>query len=318
MYKAKWLKKNLDVACKVITSSTDKAIADRLEKSFRKELAAYAELSGPYILKTYGYAKEILPNGTKEFFLIMEYMSRGSLRSLLESDNKLSIRRKLEMACHVASGMRKLHAHNMIHRDIRPDNILVDKSYRAKIGDMGIAREYDPAQMMTRVGCQVFMPPEFYTKSYGQSLDVFTFGLTLNQLFTETIHQYGIDLRTFLPKAMRTTKSPVFEELIERCLRDNPTHRPSALEIETTLILYERAFSKLITLEYATSTNEEKDKAFLQFYGEFDPQAREELAKRFPPPPPVMNMMEADREGTPAVPLEVQKLLAMVFGKIEL
>jgi serine/threonine protein kinase len=265
-------------------------------------------------LKTYGYAEEILPNGTKEFFLIMEYMSRGSLRSLLESDEKLSIRRKLEMACHVASGMRKLHAHNMIHRDIRPDNILVDKSYRAKIGDMGIAREYDPAQMMTQIGCQKFMPPEFYTKSYDQSLDVFTFGLTLNQLFTETIHKYGIDLRTFRLKAARTAKSPVFDELIERCLRDNPTHRPSAIEIETTLTLYERAFSKLITLEYATSTREEKDRTFLQFYVEFDPQAREELGKRFPPVPPAQNTIESGNEDTPAIPLEIQKLLVMMFG----
>jgi serine/threonine protein kinase len=314
VYKAKWLTKNLDVACKLITTPANKTKAEHLEKSFRKELAAYAELSGPYILKTYGYAEELLPNGTKQFFLVMEYMERGSLRSLLESNEKLSIRRKLEMACHVASGMRKLHAHNMIHRDIRPDNILVDKSYRAKIGDMGIAREYDSEQLMTQIGCKNFMPPEFYNKDYDQSLDVFTFGLTLNQLFTETVHEYGMDVRTFRPKAKITRKSPVFEELIERCLRDNPTHRPSALEIETTLNLYERAFSKLITLRYITSTPEGKDKAFLQFYGEFDPQAREVLAKRFPPPPPTQNRMEPDDKDIPAIPPEIQKLLICMFG----
>jgi serine/threonine-protein kinase len=44
------------------------------------------------------------------------------------------------MAWHIASGMKKLHARHMIHRDIRPDNILVNDFYTAKIGDMGIAR----------------------------------------------------------------------------------------------------------------------------------------------------------------------------------
>jgi serine/threonine protein kinase len=207
----------------------------------------------------------------------------------------------------------------MIHRDIRPDNILVDKSYRAKLGDMGIAREYNSAQIMTQIGCQRFMPPEFYQKTYDQSLDVFTFGLTLNELFTETDHKTVLDLRTFRPKVVRNENSPVFEELIERCLRNDPTHRPSALEIETTLTLYRDAFSKLITLQYATSSREEKDKIFLQFYTEFDPQAREVLAKRFPLPPPLTpTTAEVDDEGNPNIPPALKELLMAMFGEIKL
>ncbi|CAF1496835.1 unnamed protein product [Rotaria sp. Silwood1] len=88
------------------------------------------------------------------------------------------------MVMNIASGMRKIHEHRMIHRDIRPDNILVNENYVAEIGDMGIARVIDPLNHHTQIGCASYMPPEFYHGTYDQKLDIFTFGLTLNELFT--------------------------------------------------------------------------------------------------------------------------------------
>ena len=114
------------------------------EKSFRQELAAYAELSSPYILKTYGFNIQELDDGTRKCMLVMEYMPRGSLKIVLRQKEQIPLRQKLEMACQIASGMRKLHAHRMIHRDIRPDNILIAENYTAKIGDMGLARVWSP------------------------------------------------------------------------------------------------------------------------------------------------------------------------------
>ena len=141
VYKAKWLSKNREVACKMIRVTPHQR---HLEESFRKELAAYAELSGAYILKTFGYGDRMLGNGAKECFLITELMHRSSLADVIHHrGEKISLRRKLSMACHVASGMRKLHAHTMIHRDIRPDNILVSNNFTAKIGDMGIAHIFN-------------------------------------------------------------------------------------------------------------------------------------------------------------------------------
>lgn len=78
---------------------------------------------GSYVLKTFGYGEKLLDTGMKECYLITEFMHRGSLANLIHHQKeKLSLRRKLSMACHIASGMRKLHAHTIIHRDIRPDN----------------------------------------------------------------------------------------------------------------------------------------------------------------------------------------------------
>ncbi|CAF3991105.1 unnamed protein product, partial [Rotaria sp. Silwood1] len=57
------------------------------------------------------------------------------------------------MVMNIASGMRRIHEHRMIHRDIRPDNILVNENYVAKIGDIRIARVIDPLNQQTQIGC---------------------------------------------------------------------------------------------------------------------------------------------------------------------
>ena len=236
-----------------------------LEKGFRKELAAYTELSGPNILRTYGYCVEKLPSGTERFTLVMEYMERGSLSRVIKDERKLSLRLKVEMACQIASGMRKLHAHQMIHRDIRPDNILIAHDYSAKIGDMGIARQWMPDEQLTMVGCFAYMPQEFYTGNYDPSLDIFTYALTINQLFTEVKHNFSMLTR----RITLEQTSPVFDNLIERCLHANFRERPSALEIELILRLYKEVFERYITkqrIQYAEMLLDDKNQLFINVY----------------------------------------------------
>ena len=256
--------------------------AERLEKSFLKELAAYAELSGAYILKTYGFTAS-RHGQNKRYMLIMEFMSRGSLANVIqEKGNKISLRRKLDMARNIASGMRKIHEHRMIHRDIRPDNILVNENYVAKIGDMGIARVVDPLNQHTQIGCQNYMPPEFHQGSYDQKLDIFTFGLTLNELFTSTKH-------TFQPfindKIAFQEKSPIFDDLIARCTAHDPKRRPAAIEIEKTLDLYSAGFNEIVFKKhpgYINLSTENKDEIFIAFYQKFHPPATNFIRKEFP------------------------------------
>ncbi|CAF0835710.1 unnamed protein product, partial [Didymodactylos carnosus] len=285
VYKAIWLSKKRTVACKVIIASATRSEA--LFNSFLKELAAYRELSGAYILKTFGYTQTKLAEGLNEYRLITEFMEKGSLQSLIDNaDNDLSIRRKLDMSCNIASGMRKIHEHNMIHRDIRPDNILVNDQLVAKIGDMGIARTVDTKDCHTQIGCQPFMPPEFFCgennkASYNQKLDIYTFGLTLNILFTNTQHKFQV----LSKQKILIKQSPVFWDLICRCTDDHPEQRPSAVELEKTLELYNIAFKQLVIQvdrSYVSLSTEDKNKKFMEFYESFDPQARKYIIKMFP------------------------------------
>lgn len=254
-----------------------------LEKSFLKEIAAYSELSGAYILKTYGFTAA-RQGQSKQYMLVMEYMSRGSLSTVIQDKgDKLSLRRRVDMARNIASGIRKIHEHGMIHRDIRPDNILVNENFVAKIGDMGIARVVDPLSQHTQVGCQSYMPPEFYKGKYNQKLDIFTFGLTLNELFTSTRHSF----QPFVDdKIAFQEKSPIFEDLIARCTAYDPKRRPAAVEIQKTLDLYSAGFNEIVFKKhpgYQNLSNSDKDEIFVAFYEQFHPPATEFIRKEFPP-----------------------------------
>ncbi|CAF1191142.1 unnamed protein product [Rotaria sordida] len=282
--KAKWLSKNRQVACKVIRVTPQRR---HLEESFRKELAAYVELSGAFILKTFGYGDRMLDNGVKECYLITELMHRGSLANVIHNrDEKISLRRKFSMACHIASGMRKLHAHTMIHRDIRPDNILVSSNFTAKIGDMGIAHIFNPDERHTLIGCLPFMPPEFHRGDgqYDQSLDVFTYGLTLNELFTEKIHRFNQSTK----HVQLIEQSPIFIDLILKCILDESTRRPTAIKLEHTLHKYRQAVDRHIKEKCPNYTNQTiatKDSIFIHFYNEYHQQEKAKPKAVFSPPP---------------------------------
>ena len=296
MCKAKWLSKNRQVACKVIEVSGVSSESAHLQQSFLHEIAAYRELSGPYILRTFAYATQELPASrirgrTSQFMILMELMGQGSLQNVLENQpNQLSLRRKLTMSRQIASGMRRIHEHGMVHRDIRPDNILLNEKYIAKIGDMGIARVLDPTGRQTQIGCTQFMPPEFFQGSSSnpvqcdEKLDIYTYGLTLNQLFTETMHDF--QLRSPLPLVTLRKESIVFfAEIISPCLNNNPKRRPAAREIETTLAMYEQAFGEtMLTDEYIKMDTEEKDRLFVEFYEKNRSGIQRLLREKLPPP----------------------------------
>ncbi|CAF3663703.1 unnamed protein product [Rotaria sp. Silwood1] len=220
-------------------------------------------------------------------------MHRGSLANVIcDRSEKISLRRKLSMACHIASGMQKLHAHCLIHRDIRPDNILVSNNYTAKIGDMGIAHVFNPDEKHTLMGCLPFMPPEFHRGNgqYDQSLDVFTYGLTLNELFSEKAHQFN----KVTKHIKLIEKSLIFADLITQCISDEPGRRPTAAELQDILYSFRRASDNYIQekhLNYASQTLMAKNNILVKFYNEYQKQKRpvEPKPAYIPPPRPPMN-----------------------------
>lgn len=291
---ANWKTKHRQVACKIIEVSSNSSSSSDLQRSFVLELAAYRELSGPYILRTFAYATCDLPasrmrGARTQFMIIMELMGRGSLQNLLENEsNKLSLRRRLSMARQIASGMRRIHQHGMIHRDIRPDNILVSDDYIAKIGDMGIARVLDPAGQQTQMGCLQFMPPEFFHYSSDghikcdEKLDIYTYGLTINQLFTGIMHDAKI---TSSGSRITITKSsPIFyDDIILKCLDNDTKRRPTAIQIEKTLELYEQAFCEtMLSDDYTKMNAREKDRIFLDFYQKNKSKLQQFVREQFP------------------------------------
>ncbi|CAF1629903.1 unnamed protein product [Didymodactylos carnosus] len=195
----------------------------------------------------------------------MEYMSKGSLTKLLENKNdRLNYRKKLSLACNIVSGMRKIHEYKITHRDIRPDNIFVNENYVAKVGDMGVVKRTMPNELnMTHV-YEPYMPLEYYTGLYDTKLDIFTFGLTLNELFTEVMH----DKHSTSRQVIITKRSSIFWDLISACINNNPKIRPTALELEKKLYKFKAILTTSINRNraYSTLTDDQKNQLLLTVY----------------------------------------------------
>jgi hypothetical protein len=255
VHKAKLKNLNKIVACKVITLKNDQDFLmqllgmdpETLYKSYIQEMNAYKELKGVNILKMFGHCIQTTANSVN-LMIVTEFMSKGSLKSLLDNEKDLSYRRKFDIVCDIVAGMARIHDHSFIHRDIRPDNILIDDKYTAKIGDMGIAKLIN-SDKNTIFGCISFMPPEFYSGNYNEKLDVFTFGLTLNIIYNGT-HQEKNPI-------ILTKQAELFQEFINVFVDHDPMKRPESKTISEKFRLIKKIFDKIIFSEkrFATYVN---------------------------------------------------------------
>ncbi len=262
VYEAK-LKNGILVAAKIIDPS-------RLD-SYIKEKEAYDELIGVNILKCFGYSYF-----NQKPMIITELMKKGSLSDLLKKE-KLSYRRRLQIACDIASGMLRIHDHNFIHHDIRDDNVLIAEDYTAKIGDMGIVRTESVIRNTTPLGKPDCMPPEFFHHGkIDQNLDVFTYGLILNQLFDgqrkfippNTNQDYTSSFRP--PNFIKVTTKPIaFFKLVSICLNADSKQRPNSKRLLESLKAYRKVFNDYFEQhhpDYNELDINTKNEMFKQFY----------------------------------------------------
>src|SRR4051812_4807065 len=133
---------NRDVAVKVL--DVELAPSPNVAERFLREAQTVARLEHPHIVPIYkvGRQREI-------FYIIMRCIDGTSLRQLLETHKKLSIGDAARIARQVADALAYAHAHDIVHRDIKPDNILLDKSGHVLVTDFGIAKAAQAAQAAT-------------------------------------------------------------------------------------------------------------------------------------------------------------------------
>src|SRR5258708_11520682 len=133
---------NRDVAVKVL--DVELAPSPNVAERFLREAQTVARLEHPHIVPIYkvGRHKEI-------FYIIMRCIDGPSLGQLLETQRKLSLGDAARIARQVADALAYAHSHEIVHRDIKPDNILLDKSGHVLVTDFGIAKAAQAAQAKT-------------------------------------------------------------------------------------------------------------------------------------------------------------------------
>ena len=214
---------------------------------FRREGRTAAKLSHPNIVQVYD-AGEGEFEGRETSFIVMEYVPGGDLKDLIDRHGTLS-GGYLTRLSGVAAGLAHAHERDVIHRDIKPHNILLDENGSPKLTDFGIARALD-ATTATRtgsyLGTAVYSAPEqLRGEGVTPKSDVYSLGITLYHAATGQLPFVGSPIEVANqhvfkeptpPRELNDAVSESLEALILDCLHKDPDSRPTADEVRLGLL----------------------------------------------------------------------------------
>jgi serine/threonine-protein kinase len=164
-------------------------------KRFREEARAAAALNHPNILAVYDWGEDWLA-GAQVPFLVTEYLGGGSLRSMLDSGHRLTPSQALGVGLELARALRHAHDRGLVHRDVKPANLLFDSGGRMRLADFGLARALAEASWTepsgVTAGTTRYASPEQFTggRVDGRS-DVYSAALVIMESVTGTVPLLG-------------------------------------------------------------------------------------------------------------------------------
>eukprot|EP01012_Entosiphon_sulcatum_P040767 TRINITY_DN54486_c0_g1_i1.p1 TRINITY_DN54486_c0_g1~~TRINITY_DN54486_c0_g1_i1.p1 ORF type:complete len:1608 (-),score=162.52 TRINITY_DN54486_c0_g1_i1:17-4840(-) len=175
-------------------------------------------------------------------YICMEYISGGSLATMLEQFGRLSTDLAARYIRDVATGLQYLHSHDIVHRDIKPANILVSSSGCAKLSDFGTSRITRSSLSTTKpVGSPLYMAPELFRNLVGKPADIWALGITCLELLTgeQPWKSLGCDLNIYSLFYHITTNAPVIpasiaqqpRTFLELCLLHEAERRASVEQL---------------------------------------------------------------------------------------
>ena len=266
VYKAKCHKLNRYVAIKVMKSefSQDKTFVSK----FWAEAQSAAGLTNPNVVNVYDVGVE---NGI--YYIVMELVEGVTLKKYIEKRGKLPYKEAVSIAIQVANGMDAAHKHNIVHRDIKPQNIIISKEGKVKVTDFGIAKVASTATINTSasMGSVHYISPEQARGGYSdERSDIYSLGITLFEMLTGTVPFDGDTAVSVAVQHIQDT-IPAPSQLVEgipvsvdkivlKCTQKKTDRRYQSaydliVDLKKSLVMPEDDFVKLAPM-YDTSVND--------------------------------------------------------------
>ncbi|MBE7054063.1 MAG: Stk1 family PASTA domain-containing Ser/Thr kinase [Ruminococcaceae bacterium] len=188
VYKAKCLLLNRIVAVKVLKSDFEES--EEFLKRFNTEAQAAASLSNQNIVSIYDVGEE---NGVH--YIVMEYIEGLTLKDYIKRMGKLPWQESVKIAIEICNGLSAAHANNIIHRDIKPQNIIVTNAGAIKVADFGIARAASSSTMTADndvLGSVYYFSPEQARGGFvDKKTDIYSLGVVLYEMLTGNVPYNG-------------------------------------------------------------------------------------------------------------------------------
>lgn len=234
VYKAKDHKLNRFVAVKVMKSEfrEDSTFITK----FRREAQAAAGLANPNIVNVFDVGED---NGV--YFIVMELVEGITLKEYIAKKGKLSVREATSIAIQVCMGLEAAHAQNIVHRDVKPQNIIISTDGKVKVTDFGIARAATSNTISSNaMGSVHYSSPEQVRGGYADSKsDIYSVGITIYEMVTGRVPFDGdttvaiaikhLQDEMEVPSKYTPGLPHSLEQIIYKCTQKSPDRRYSSM-----------------------------------------------------------------------------------------
>ncbi|NUR97684.1 MAG: serine/threonine protein kinase [Kribbellaceae bacterium] len=227
-----------DVAVKMLLRPNDASAAER----FQREACAAARLSDPHIVAVYDFGHH-----EDSSFLVMELVEGRSVAAELAMNGRLSWERAIAVVEQAAAGLAAAHAQNVVHRDVKPSNLLIAPDGTIKVADFGIAQLLSAESSRLTATGQLLGSPHYLSPERARGLpggpesDVYALGCVLYELVTgrppftgehpaAVLYQH-VDKQPIPPGKLRPELASPFEGVLLRMLAKAPEDRPTAAQL---------------------------------------------------------------------------------------
>ena len=264
VYKAKDHKLNRFVAVKVLKQEFSENT--NFVSKFRVEAQAAASLMHPNIVNVYDVGEE---NGVH--YIVMELVEGITLKKYIEKKARLSVKEAVSIAIQACMGLEAAHNNHIIHRDIKPQNIIISKEGKVKVTDFGIAKAATSNTITSNVmGSVHYTSPEQARGGYSdERSDIYSMGITLFEMLTGRVPFNG---DTTVAIAIKQIQEPMpsprdfvpeipvsVEQIVLKCTQKSPDRRYQSVgalidDLKKSLVTPDENFVKVIDTEANAAT----------------------------------------------------------------
>lgn len=264
VYKAKCHKLNRYVAVKVLKQEFSEN--SNFVSKFRVEAQAAASLMHPNIVNVYDVGED---NGIH--FIVMELVEGITLKKYIEKKARLSVKEAVSIAIQACMGIEAAHNNHIIHRDIKPQNIIISKEGKVKVTDFGIAKAATSNTITSNVmGSVHYTSPEQARGGYSdEKSDIYSMGITLFEMLTGRVPFNG---DTTVAIAIKHIQEPMpsprdfvpeipvsVEQIVLKCTQKSPDRRYQSMsalieDLKKSLISPDEDFVRVIDPEANAAT----------------------------------------------------------------
>lgn len=266
VYKAMDTVLNRNVAVKVLKSELSDD--DEFVAKFKREATSVASISDLNIVNIYDVGTDEKIN-----YIVMEYIDGKTLKEVIRQEKQIDVKRLITIAIQITKALDCAHRNNIIHRDIKPHNIMVTKDGLVKVTDFGIAKASNSVTITSTnkvVGSAHYLSPEqAQGKQVDCRTDIYSFGIVLYEMITGKVpHDADTPVSVALkhiqepvvpPKNLNQNIPDALNKLILKCLEKNPDDRyQNARQLLNDLIRLKNNY-KMDNFDETMNVNDDED-----------------------------------------------------------